>query len=184
MNETMNELLALLVKDGAAQYGYEPVTQLAHGLQAAKLAEDAGEPPALIAAALLHDIGHLVEGADVRLLELQEDDHHEDRSAQALATCFPPAVVEPVRWHVRAKRYLCFAEAGYYEQLSDASRQSLALQGGPMNAREAEEFLRLPYAGDAVRLRRYDDRAKNPAAKTPPPAHFVAYVAQVATLPK
>lgn len=172
-------LLDLLVRRGAAQYGYELVTQLAHGLQSAALAEAAGEPPALIVAALLHDIGHLVEGANVGRIENGEDDRHEERSALALSTRFPPAVVEPVRQHVQAKRFLCYEDHAYFAALSDASKQSLAVQGGPMTLAEAETFRAHPHAAAAVRLRRYDDRAKDPRARTPAPAHFARYFDEV-----
>lgn len=173
---SLDDLLDLLVKRGAAQYGYEPVTQLAHALQSAYLAERAHEPPALIVAALMHDLGHLADGADVTEVEHGRDDHHELRALDLLGRWFDADVLEPIRLHVMAKRYLCAAEAGYYDGLSDASKASLAVQGGVFSEIEAELFLQKPYAHDAVRLRRYDERAKEPRAAPPPPAHFLQYL--------
>ena len=170
------ELLDFLTQRGAGQYGYEPVTQLAHMLQTAYLAERAHESPALITAALLHDLGHLVDGAEVEKLEAGEDDHHELRALSLLRKRYSEAVVQPVRLHVQAKRYLCAVEPGYWDSLSAASQQSLEVQGGIFGETEAREFIALPYAPDAVRLRRYDDLAKDPQVQTPPPAHFLRYL--------
>jgi len=100
------------------------------------------------------------------------DDAHEYRGERLLAEHFLPAVVEPVRLHVEAKRYLCYAEDGYWDALSPASKRSLELQGGPFNAHQAEAFLCHDHAEDAVQLRRYDERGKDPALQTPDVAHF------------
>lgn len=168
-------LLRLLVECGHRQYGYEPVSQLQHALQCAQLAEAAGEAPAMIVAALFHDIGHLVDEADVTRLERARDDRHEIRAVQRLRRSFGAAVIGPIVRHVAAKRYLCATEPGYLEALSDASRASLALQGGPMTPAEAQSFRHQAYAAEASRLRRYDDAAKVPGLTTLPPAHFSRY---------
>ncbi|MGH3293837.1 MAG: HD domain-containing protein, partial [Trebonia sp.] len=135
----------------------------------------AGAPDALVAAALLHDTGHL-RGADPLAGEQEPsgtelmggtDNDHGERGAAWLARWFPPAVTEPVRLHVAAKRYLCAAEPGYLGLLSPASVYTLSLQGGPMTGAEADAFAAGPYAGDAVRVRRWDDAAKDPAADAP-----------------
>jgi phosphonate degradation associated HDIG domain protein len=167
--------LQLLIEQGARQYGYEPVTQLEHALQCAMLAEQAGEPAALVIAALFHDIGHLVDESDVTRLERGLDDRHEMRAVAALRRCFTGDVCGPVALHVAAKRFLCATEPGYLEQLSSASRQSLAVQGGVMNAAEAARFRRTRYAQAAIRLRGYDDCAKMVDCSTPPPLHFTRY---------
>lgn len=168
-------LLQVLVERGHGQYGYERVSQLEHALQCAQLAEAAGEPPALIVAALFHDLGHLVDGADVTRLERGQDDRHELRAVQRLRRSFGAAVIGPIVRHVAAKRYLCATERGYLEALSDASRASLALQGGPMTPVEAQRFGQQAHAAEAIRLRRYDDAAKVPGRITPQPAHFSRY---------
>lgn len=168
-------LLALLTERGATQYGYEPVTQLEHALQSAMLAEQAGEPAALIIAALFHDIGHLIDSADVTELERGRDDRHEMRGVAVLKRCFDSEVCGPVALHVAAKRYLCATEPGYLDRLSDASRASLAVQGGVMNAAELTRFRALRHAQAALRLRRYDDDAKQVSCLTPPAQYFARY---------
>lgn len=179
---SVEALVDLLVRRGAGQYGYEPVTQLAHALQAAFLAEQAGEADAVVAAALLHDIGHLVDGADVTELERGRDDCHELKALPLLSQWFGEEVLAPIRLHVEAKRYLCATEPGYHEGLSEASRASLAVQGGVFDAASAAAFIAQPHAEAAVRLRRYDDAAKDPRCATPPPMHYLA-VLQRARLP-
>jgi gamma-butyrobetaine dioxygenase len=160
---------------GAADYLGEPVTLAAHLLQAGALAEAAGAPPALVAAALLHDVGHFPvaeDGLTGRDLMAGTDNRHGARGAAWLARWFPPAVTEPVRLHVPAKRYLCAVEPSYFGRLSEASVYTLSVQGGPMTEAEAREFAAHPYAADAVRVRRWDDEAKDPAATPPGFAHF------------
>ncbi len=168
---TYEGLFALLADHGEAQYGGEGVTQLQHALQAAQWAEDAGAPLALVAAALFHDIGHLPHALGEDATRRGIDDHHEARAVGLLRPVFGEAVWRPVALHVQAKRWLCACEPGYAAALSQESLRSLALQGGPMAAEEAARFLALPYAADAIRLRRWDDFAKDPAAVPPPLAH-------------
>ena len=147
----------------------EAVSALEHSLQTAQLAEWAQADGALVAAALLHDIGHFIDAAGSD----QVDDEHEQRAAALLAASFPPAVVEPVRLHVQAKRYLVATDERYLAGLSSASVHSLSLQGGPMGADECRRFEDTPYAEDAVLLRRWDDSAKVPRRKTPPLAYYL-----------
>jgi phosphonate degradation associated HDIG domain protein len=175
----LQELTDILEGKGVRQYGLDNVTQLEHALQAAWQAERAGCSPAMIAAALLHDVGHMVHdlGEDPAADGL--DDHHEDVGYRWLTQWFGPEVTEPVRMHVAAKRYLCGTEEEYFATLSPDSVRSLALQGGPMSAGEAAAFIAAPYADDAVRLRRFDEGAKEIALQTPPVAHFMPYVAQI-----
>lgn len=143
----------------------EAVTQTVHGVQTALLAESEGAPPPLVAAALLHDLGHLLgREADGHP---EHDLRHEQVGARLLGRWFPPTVTEPIRHHVAAKRWLCSADPGYAETLSTASVHSLVLQGGAMPPEEATAFLQLPGASDAIRLRRWDDLAKDPDRPTP-----------------
>ena len=160
-------LIGLMVNHGGESYFGEPVTVLEHCLQAAHFASEAGCSNELIVAALLHDVGHLLhhEGEDVA--EHGVDTRHEDLGQQLLSEHLPAAVTEPIRLHVAAKRYLCFANAGYLNALSPSSVLSLSLQGGPMTEAEAADFLRLPFANDAIALRRWDDDAKIESLNVP-----------------
>lgn len=174
------EVTALLARRGDEEYAGEPVSQLQHALQCAALAEAEGAPPRLVAAALLHDIGHLIADDPDGIAAAGHDAHHELSGASWLARWFGPGVCEPVRLHVDAKRYLCATDPVYSASLSDASRRSLALQGGPFSAEEAERWSAQPYAEDGLRLRIWDDRAKDPAARTAPLGHFLDIAEAVA----
>ena len=153
----------------------ESISALNHALQCAQLAEDARADSALVAAALLHDVGHFVAIDDIGEKE-DVDDVHELRGVAVLVRDFPPAVIEPIRLHVAAKRYLTAVEPKYFRALSPASIHSLAQQGGPMTAVELARFEALPFAQDAVRLRRWDDLAKLPGVRTPSLAYYLALV--------
>jgi gamma-butyrobetaine dioxygenase len=153
-------------RHGADTYG-ERISQLDHALQCAALAAEDGAPDALVAAALLHDFGHLFDGRGDLAETEGRDDNHEAHGARRLAPWFGPAVTRPIALHVAAKRYLCAVEPGYAESLSAASVLSLSLQGGPFDAEQARRFARAPAAADAVRLRRWDDLAKVEGKATP-----------------
>ncbi|PLX38264.1 MAG: phosphohydrolase [Hyphomicrobiales bacterium] len=163
----IERIIATLSSDGHEMYGGEAVTQLQHALQCAVFAEQAGAPEALVIAALLHDYGHLVAG-DEGAAEKGIDLCHEKLGAEFLANWFPPAVTEPIRLHVAAKRYLCAVDPDYFETLSPASVTSLKVQGGPYNEDGVERFRRNPFWQDAVKLRAWDDLGKDPEMKTPP----------------
>ncbi len=165
-------------------YFGEPVTQLAHALQCAWLAERAGASDALVVAALLHDVGHLVHGLDEDVADNGIDARHEQAGQRWLAQFFGLEVTEPVRLHVEAKRYLCGADAQYAASLSPASRQSLALQGGPLAGNELIAFAEQPFAREAVLLRRWDDRAKTPGRQVPGLAHYGPRLRAVASAPR
>lgn len=152
-------LFELFDRFGGLHYG-EDVSQLEHALQTAHHARADGAPPALIAAALLHDVGHMMQKAGEDAAIRGIDDRHEDIGAGYLARAFGAEVIEPVRLHVAAKRYLAAQEVGYLASLSRASLQSLALQGGTMSEAEAVAFLADPSASAAIRLRRYDEMGK------------------------
>ena len=160
--ETIGELFA---GPGARDHLGEPVPIGEHMLQAGALAEAAGAQGALVAAALLHDIGHL-------LGEGEDEDRHGESGARWLSQWFGAAVTEPVRLHVPAKRDLCAADADYFGLLSAESVRTLSLQGGPMTAAEVAAFEALPYYRDAVSVRRWDDQAKDPAVTAPRFTHF------------
>ena len=171
MSLSVAEIIELYRTAGAARYGMEAVSQEQHALQCAVLAERAGSPPELVAAALLHDLGHLV-GAGRADDAAVRNDLHEYASIPFLRGTFTEAVIQPIRLHVDAKRYLCAVSSGYREALSPASQRSLALQGGPFTPDQAQAFIRQPYAGQAVALRRWDDSAKDPMAAAPGWSHF------------
>jgi gamma-butyrobetaine dioxygenase len=162
-----DHILGVLHDGGAAAYFGEPVTQLQHALQTAALAEGAGAPGALVVAALLHDIGHLLMTATTDALPGDTDPHHEDAGERWLSAHFGPAVTEPIRLHVAAKRYLCAIDPDYAASLSPASQDSLLLQGGPMTADEVSAFTATPWAAEAAALRRWDDAAKTPGLDVP-----------------
>ena len=172
--DIVDRILAEFIAHGGQLYIGEEVSQLEHALQAALLAEIAGAPDYLVAAALLHDYGHLLHDLDEDCAERGIDDHHDELAATALADYFPPEVVEPIRLHVASKRYLCAVDPGYLDDLSPASRLSLALQGGPFTDAEVVQFDALPHAADALRVRHWDDLAKTPGLATPPLAHYRA----------
>lgn len=168
----------MLTDRGQGRYGLHDVLQIQHALQTAWLAERDGRQPALIAAALLHDIGHMIHDLGEDPAGQGIDDRHEEVGQRYLARLFGQEVTEPVLLHVAAKRYLCAAEADYFAQLSPDSVRSLGLQGGPMSRIEMEAFLDNPHAQAAIQLRRYDEVAKAKNLETPPVAHFLPYLAQ------
>ncbi|MDZ4736912.1 MAG: HD domain-containing protein [Rhodospirillaceae bacterium] len=165
------EIERAFARRGDQSYG-EGVSQRAHALQCAALAEQRGAPPAEIVAALLHDIGHLIHDLPETIADDGIDTEHESLGAAWLSQWFGPDVSEPVLLHVAAKRYLCATEAGYFDELSAASVLSLRLQGGPMNEVAAVEFAARAGAAAAIRLRQLDDEGKDPAIATPPLEHF------------
>lgn len=168
------EIGRLFAKRGGEQYSGEPVTQLEHALQSAALAEGEGASDDLVTAALLHDLGHLLHDLGETPTLRGVDDVHQFRALPFLRGTFGPGVLDPIRLHVDAKRYLCATREGYFDALSSDSKRSLALQGGIFNEGQAKAFLSQPGAGDAVRLRLWDDSAKTAGAPTPPLAHFLA----------
>jgi len=155
----VTELSALFARLGSLHYG-EDVSQLDHALQTAHHARIDAAPPALIAASLLHDVGHMMQKSGEDAADRGIDTRHEHISAGYLARAFGPEVTEPVRLHVDAKRYLVTTQPGYLQRLSKASLVSLALQGGPMSPDEVEAFLADPAAEAALRLRAYDELGK------------------------
>ena len=178
----IEQIKRLFENNGASLYGGEGVTQLEHALQAAMLAELDGADAALITAALLHDIGHLLHDLPEDAPDHGIDDIHEVLASNWLCEHFPPEVSEPVRMHVDAKRYLCAVEPEYMESLSAASLVSLELQGGMFSIEEAHQFERSPFYEHAIQLRRWDDAAKVIGLETPTLDHFLSYIPLVGRL--
>lgn len=181
MTDPIAVLFELFTRGGGAAYLGEAVTQREHALQCAWLAEQAAAPDAWIAAALLHDVGHIVGPFDDRLPVT--DDRHEEAAAAWLARWFGPEVTEPIRLHVAAKRYLCAVEPGYHDALSPASQHSLRLQGGVFTPAEVAAFEAGPHARAAAAVRRWDDQAKVPGLATPNMEHYRRVLQIAAGLP-
>jgi phosphonate degradation associated HDIG domain protein len=170
------ELLDIFVGRATRRYGLSGVNQLQHALQAAALAETDDAPPATVLACLLHDVGHMIHRLGDNPAGRGVDDVHEQLGADWLAERFSREVSEPVRLHVAAKRYLCTMEPDYFGKLAPDSVRSLELQGGLMSAQEAEAFRAQPLHAEAVRLRRFDEAAKDPGATTPDFDHYLRHV--------
>ena len=160
----------LLSSPLAAQARGEVVSIADHLRQCAALAEAGGASASLIVAALLHDVAYLIgpELTDEATIEVE----HAEIGAAWLGAWFAPAVVEPVRLHVEAKRYLTFCEGTYGASLSEESARTLELQGGVMTEDQARRFERRAHFESAVRLRRWDERAKEPFLGSPPIEHY------------
>jgi phosphonate degradation associated HDIG domain protein len=176
----VDKIFRAFAERGGEAYG-EGVSQLDHALQCAWLAqgEGAGEP--LIAAALLHDYGHLFEGRGQAAEREGRDARHEVHGARMLRRWFGPEVVGPVALHVAAKRYLCAAEPAYEDALSPASRLSLTLQGGRFTDAQSRRFERGRFSAEAVRLRRWDDAGKVAGRVPPGLEHYRPLLSRIAT---
>lgn len=170
------EIQALFAQRGGGAYFGESVSMTEHGLQTAYFAQVAAAPPALVVAALLHDVGHLVEDVPELLEDWTDDARHEETGSRWVAARFPPQVSEPVRLHVPAKRFLCATDAGYFATLSPASVVTLTLQGGPMGTAEVARFRTERYHRQAVQVRRWDDQAKVVGLATPDVGGYAAWI--------
>jgi phosphonate degradation associated HDIG domain protein len=181
---TLQDIHHLFARYGASQSSGEPVTQFEHALQTAHLAEQSGADDELVTACLLHDLGHLLNPQGRGLQDTPTlqgiDDRHQTFALPFLRGLFPDRVLAAIELHVDAKRYLCHTRPGYFEKLSEDSRRSLQLQGGIFNAAQADAFIALPGAQDAVRLRVWDDLAKQADFRTPTLAHFLERAARCA----
>ena len=178
--ETIVGFLAdIFERRGADSYLGEAVSMSEHMLQGAQLAETEGAGEELVAAALLHDIGHYTGEFGEDYIEQGVDNEHDAAGARVLERFFPPVVVECVRLHVAAKRYLCATDPTYLGRLSEASVKTLALQGGPMNPDEVAAFRRNRFFRQATRVRLWDDAAKVPGVTTPPFAHYAPLLQRV-----
>ncbi len=165
--ETIVEVIAdIFERRGTDEYLGEAVTMAEHMLQGARLAEQEGAPDELVAAALLHDIGHFTSEFGAYSPDDVEDKHHDEAGGELLEPFFPPVIVECVRLHVAAKRYLCATDPTYFGKLSEASVHTLSLQGGPMSVDEVAEFRKNPFHDEAVRVRLWDEGGKVAGMRT------------------
>jgi phosphonate degradation associated HDIG domain protein len=186
MGLTLSDIERLFADKGDRMYAGEPVTQLQHALQAGYLAEQGGATDTLVVAAFLHDLGHLINDQGETPTLRGIDDRHEYVALPFLRDLFGPDVLQPIRLHVDAKRYLCLrghgvtAGAEYWAALSVDSKRSLELQGGIFSEAEADAYGAQPFAQDGVRLRLWDDHAKLAGATTPPLAHYMELAARIA----
>ena len=172
----VNHIEDIFNRRGAESYLGEDVTMAQHMLQAAQCAEESGADESLIVAALLHDIGHYKNEIPETALAKGINNYHEEAGANFLEDYFPVSVIEPIRQHVSAKRYLCAVKSNYFQSLSVASVHTLNLQGGPMNENEIKEFEKNAYLDDCVKLRYCDEGAKDPERIHPQFSYFRALV--------
>lgn len=164
---------------GADSYLGEQVTMSQHMLQGAQLAEQAGADDEIVAAALLHDIGHYTNEFPDDALERGIDNRHDEAGARVLERFFPDIVTDCVRYHVAAKRYLCATDPNYFARLSEASVHTLALQGGPMNPDEAASFSRHANLPAILQVRHWDDEGKDPGVTKPAFSHYAPLLQRV-----
>ena len=177
MHPIIEKILATFQQRGNEKYGSEGVSQLEHALQSATLAEKDKASVQLISAALLHDIGHILDEKDLPIDDsVNLDDLHEEIGYQWLKKYFGLEVAKPVQLHVEAKRYLCTVDENYEQTLSPTSRKSFYDQGGKMSATEQSSFEQDPYFNAAVKLRKWDDAAKIVGESTLGIEHFLPYL--------
>lgn len=172
-NSILVKIEKLFSQHGSDWYMGEPVTMAEHMLQSAFFAQQAGADDELIIAALLHDIGHYTSEYAEDCLQNGIDNEHEDSAADFLSGHFPQRVLDAIRLHVASKRYLCAIKPEYHEVLSDASKESLAVQGGPMSTAEVAAFEAEPYYQDAVNVRYWDDAGKQESLTVPELEHYI-----------
>jgi phosphonate degradation associated HDIG domain protein len=177
---TLADIEYLFAEHGDEQYSGEPVTQLEHALQTAYFAERDGADDQLITAALLHDLGHLLHDLGETPSLRGVDDVHQYRALPFLRGLLSDDVLNAIKLHVDAKRFLCAIQPEHHARLSEDSKRSLLLQGGIFSDTEAADFIRQPGAERAVQLRLWDDAAKDANLTTPPLAHFMQCVARCA----
>lgn len=157
---TFDQIARLFDSAKAEEYLGEDITLVEHMVQCGDLARKSGAPDWLVVAALLHDIGHILISDAQEAQEAGQDRHHDEVGAAWIAERFPLNVVEVVRLHVDAKKYLVTTDPGYFEKLSEASRITLAIQGGAFSTDECAAFIKQPFAHEAVQLRLWDDAGK------------------------
>jgi gamma-butyrobetaine dioxygenase len=182
MTTVANEIMSIYRGLGAGDYFGEAVTVTEHSLQAAHFAQSCDAPDSLIIAALLHDIGHLIEPAPADIADWKVDAGHERTGSLWLSSRFAPDVWEPVRLHVPAKRYLCATDPEYFNALSPASMATLGLQGGPMSGTQIDTFETEPFFRQAVMLRQWDDQAKIAGFPTPDFVHYAPLIGRLAKI--
>ncbi len=164
-NDIVASLFSVFAVYGDRHYG-ENVSERQHALQTAEFARQFGESDAVVVSCLLHDFGHMLHNHGEDIASRGIDAKHEELGAELLKDFFPEQILEPIRQHVAAKRYLCRVNPSYADGLSESSRVSLALQGGPMSEDEARVFEANPHFEACIRVRRYDDMGKVPDMET------------------
>ena len=177
--DVIDLIVDIFDRRGAESYLGESVTMSQHMLQTATLAEADGADDELVVGALLHDVGHYADEFSAYSPTDTHDKRHDVVGARLLDGHFTPRVVNGVRLHVAAKRYLCAVEADYFAKLSPASVHTLELQGGPMSPAEVATFEAQLGSMDAVRIRRWDEAAKEVGVVTPDLAHFLPAIRRV-----
>lgn len=170
---TIDDIERLFQNKGHEQYSGESVTQLQHALQTAFLGEQEGASQEMITAAFLHDLGHLLHELGDTPSMHGVDDVHQYRVIPFVRHLFPASIIDAIQRHVDAKRYLCAVRPDYYQDLSQDSKRSLILQGGIFTQAQSETFIAEPGAANAVRVRLWDDLAKQPEAQTPSLSHYI-----------
>lgn len=159
--KTADEIISIFQTKGGSDYAGEPVTQLEHACQAAQLAEKQGYDDEVILAAFLHDLGHLLEEEGLEHMDGYGVKDHEAVGAHYLRERgFSAKLTDLINSHVAAKRYLCYANKRYYDNLSDASKMTLKFQGGPMGEEEAKAFEANPMKNLIIKMRTWDEEAK------------------------
>ena len=187
--DIIDRLFDIFSRHGERSYQGGDVSMAEHMLQTAAAAERASCAPSIVAAALLHDVGHFItdfarledDPKHASMLEATVDRHHEKAGAKMLQPYFPEDVVEPIRLHVQAKRYLSAVEKDYVKTLAPQALHTLGLQGGPMSPSDVTAFEENPYGQAASMLRRWDDAAVVPGLKTPDFEHYRAMLRDLLT---
>ncbi|MEO0896537.1 MAG: HD domain-containing protein [Bacteroidota bacterium] len=162
--EVALEVMSFYREFGSINYG-ERCSVNSHSFQAGLIAKKKGLDEEMILAAFLHDIGHLtpilMQETEVgRMGEFGMEQHDLIGEEFLKNNGFSPKVLATVRNHVDAKRYLCFAEEGYFEQLSAASKETMLYQGGPMDEEQAKAFEQVPFFEESIQIRKIDEEAK------------------------
>lgn len=158
--QAIADVFGLYEKHGTADYIGEPVSQLEHMSQAAQLAIAEGFDDEVVLAAFFHDIGHLCGHGGENMGGYGVVSHERLGADYLRRAGFSERMATLVEYHVQAKRYLTYSQPDYYARLSEASRRTLAYQGGVMSAREAQAFEQDPLYAVSLRLRQWDEQAK------------------------
>ena len=159
----INKIISNFINNKSLYIG-EKVTISEHMIQSAMIAEKAKSPNSLICSCLLHDYGHFILEDPDKLVKKKIDGKHEDIGYEYLKRFFNKNVVEPIKYHVLAKRYLA-REKKYFNLLSDASKISLKLQGGVLNKNESKKFEKKDFFNQSIKLRKFDEAAKRTGIK-------------------
>lgn len=180
--DVVDTIVDIFRRNGAEEYLGEPVTMAEHMLQTAYFTAEAGGDDDAVIAALIHDIGHFTSELGSFAMNDIMDRMHEEAGAMLLEGVFPQIVIDCVQHHVAAKRYLCAVDAAYHNGLSEASKHSLKLQGGPMDDAECKAFEAIPDFEKIILVRRCDDQGKVRGMDVPPLEDYLPMLYRVAGL--